>query len=90
MNFRFRRIGRRSPAAMLEKCRRLRQRMLVFEVDTLLAKSRVSSVLEQSLESRKLPQSLTVNNGPELVSKALGEGACSNGLQLRFAQPSKS
>jgi putative transposase len=36
-----------------------------------------------------LPQSVTVDNGPEFISKALDEWAYRQKLQLRFIEPAK-
>lgn len=62
---------------------------LAIEVDTSLPGGRVVSVLERLAESRGLPQSVTVDNGPEFVSKALDEWAYRKQLQLRFIEPGK-
>ena len=62
---------------------------LAIEVDTSLPGRRVVSVLEQLAERRGLPRSVTVDNGPEFVSKALDEWAYRKQLQLRFIEPGK-
>ena len=62
---------------------------LAIEVDTSLPGRRVVSVLERLAESRGLPQSVTVDNGPEFVSKVLDEWAYRQQLQLRFIEPGK-
>lgn len=62
---------------------------LVIEVDTSLPGRRVVSVLERLAESRGLPQSVTVDNGPEFVCKVLDEWAYRQQLQLRFIEPGK-
>ncbi len=62
---------------------------LAIEVDTSLPGRRVVSVLERLAESRGLPKSITIDNGPEFAGKALDEWAYSRGLQLRFIQPGK-
>ena len=62
---------------------------LAIEVDTSLPGRRVVSVLERLAESRGLPQSVTVDNGPEFVSKALDEWAYRQQLHLRFIEPGK-
>lgn len=62
---------------------------LAIEVDTSLPGKRVASVLERLAESRGLPKSVTVDNGPEFISKALDEWAYRRQLQLRFIQPGK-
>lgn len=62
---------------------------LAIEVDTSLPGRRVVSVLEQLAESRGLPRAVTVDNGPEFVSKALDEWAYRKQLQLHFIEPGK-
>jgi putative transposase len=62
---------------------------LAIEVDTSLPGRRVVSVLERLAEFRGLPQSVTVDNGPEFISKALDEWAYRQQLQLRFIAPGK-
>jgi putative transposase len=63
--------------------------MPAIEVDTSLPGRRVVSVLERLAESRGLPQSMTVDNGPEFAGKVLDEWAYSQGLQLRFIEAGK-
>ena len=46
------------------------------------------TVLERLAESRG-PQSVTVDNGPEFVSKVVDEWAYRRQLQLRFIEPGK-
>lgn len=62
---------------------------LAIEVDTSLPGSRVVSVLERLAEMRGLPRSITVDNGPEFISKALDAWAYQQGLTLRFIEPGK-
>ena len=62
---------------------------LAIEVDTSLPGRRVVSVLERLAEFRGLPQSVTVDNGPEFISKALDEWAFRQGLRVSFIQPGK-
>lgn len=62
---------------------------LAIEVDTSLPGRRVVSVLERLAEFRGLPQSVTVDNGPEFISKALDEWAYRQQFQLRFIAPGK-
>jgi transposase InsO family protein len=47
------------------------------------------SVLERLAEFRGLPQSMTVDNGPEFVSKAMDDWAYRQQLQIRFIEPGK-
>ena len=62
---------------------------LAIEVDTSLAGRRVVSVLERLAEMRGLPRSITVDNGPEFISKALDAWAYEQRLTLRFIEPGK-
>ena len=62
---------------------------LAIEVDTSLPGKRVVSVLERLAEIRGLPKSVTVDNGPEFISKVLDEWAYRKQLQLRFIEPGK-
>jgi putative transposase len=62
---------------------------LVIEVDISLPGRRVVQVLERLAESRGLPVSITVDNGPEFAGKALDEWAYSQGLKLNFIEPGK-
>ncbi len=62
---------------------------LAIEVDTSLPGRRVVSVLERLAEMRGLPISITVDNGPEFISKALDAWAYAQGLTLRFIEPGK-
>jgi putative transposase len=62
---------------------------LAIEVDTSLLGKRVVSVLDRLAQRRGLPQSVTVDNGPEFISKALDEWAYRRQLQLRFIEPGK-
>lgn len=62
---------------------------LTIEVDTSLTGRRVVTVLERLAESRGLPKSVTVDNGPEFAGKVLDEWAYRQHLQLRFIDPGK-
>ena len=62
---------------------------LAIEVDTSLPGKRVVGVLERLAEMRGLPTSVTVDNGPEFISKVLDEWAYRKQLQLRFIEPGK-
>jgi putative transposase len=62
---------------------------LAIEVDTSLPGQRVVSVLARLAESRGLPTSITVDNGPEFISKALDAWAYQQQLGLRFIDPGK-
>jgi len=60
-----------------------------IEVDTSLTGARVVRVLEKLSQTRKLPKAIVVDNGPELISKALDEWAYRNGVRLHFIEPGK-
>ena len=62
---------------------------LVIEVDTSLPGQRVVAVLERLAESRGLPRSVTVDNGPEFTSKVLDKWAYRKQLELKFIAPGK-
>lgn len=62
---------------------------LAIEVDTSLPGKRVVGVLERLAETRGLPKSVTVDNGPEFISKVLDEWAYRMQLQVRFIEPGK-
>ena len=62
---------------------------LAIEVDTSLPGLRVQAVLERLADTRGLPQSITVDNGPEFDSKVLDQWAYRTGVQLSFIRPGK-
>lgn len=61
----------------------------VLEVDHSLTGKRVARVLDRIALTRELPEVITVDNGPEFISKALDLWAFENGVKLRFIQPGK-
>lgn len=61
----------------------------VLEVDHSLTGQRVTRVLERVALTRGLPDVITVDNGPEFISKALDAWAYANGVKLHFIQPGK-
>jgi putative transposase len=61
----------------------------VLEVDHSLPGQRVTRVLERIALTRGLPEVITVDNGPEFISKALDLWAYENSVKLRFIQPGK-
>lgn len=61
----------------------------VLEVDHSLTGQRVTRVLDRIALTRELPEVITVDNGPEFISKALDLWAFENGVKLRFIQPGK-
>jgi putative transposase len=61
----------------------------VLEVDHSLPGQRVTRVLDRIALTRGLPEVITVDNGPEFISKALDLWAYENSVKLRFIQPGK-
>jgi len=61
----------------------------VLEVDHSLTGKRVTRVLERITLTCGLPEAITVDNGPEFISKALDLWAFENNVKLRFIQPGK-
>lgn len=61
----------------------------VLEADHSLTGKRVSRVLDRMALTRGLPEVITVDNGPEFISKALDLWAFENKVKLRFIQPGK-
>jgi putative transposase len=63
---------------------------LAIEVDTSLSGARVARVLDQVIDGRgATPDEITLDNGPELTSKALDQWAYDRGVRLRFIEPGK-
>ncbi len=60
-----------------------------IEVDTALSGVRVCRALDQLVSRRGAPRQITVDNGPEHTSVALGEWAENHGVDLRFSRPGK-
>ncbi len=60
-----------------------------IEVDTSIGGDRVTRVLDQVAEERGLPESITVDNGPEFAGKALDAWAYKNNVKLDFIRPGK-
>lgn len=61
----------------------------VLEADHSLTGQRVTRVLERVSLTRGLPDVITVDNGPEFISKAVDAWAYANGVKLHFIQPGK-
>jgi putative transposase len=61
----------------------------VIEVDTSIAGKRVVSVLDRLGDIRGLPETITLDNGPEFAGKALDEWAYRRGVKLNFIHPGK-
>lgn len=62
---------------------------LALEVDTSLGGSRVVAVLDRLAETRGLPRTITLDNGPEFIGQCLDEWAYRNGVKLNFIRPGK-
>ena len=62
---------------------------LAIEVDTSITGLRVQGVLDRLADTRGLPQSITVDNGPEFDSQVLDKWAYRCGVQLSFIRPGK-
>ena len=62
---------------------------LAIEVDTSLPGLRVRDVLQRLAESRGLPESITVDHGPEFESQVLDAWAYQSGVRLAFIRPGK-
>lgn len=60
-----------------------------IEVDTCISGERVCQVLDRIFESRPLPKTLMIDNGPEFSGKALDAWAFKRGVHLQFIQPGK-
>lgn len=62
---------------------------LTVEADTSLPGYRAVRVLDRLGETKGLPDSIRVDNGPEFISKALDEWAYRSGVKLDFIRPGK-
>jgi putative transposase len=62
---------------------------LALEVDTSLPGSRVVRVLERLCGQRERPAQLVLDNGPELISRALEQWAHEHTVTLHFIEPGK-
>ena len=79
-------------------CRRFRALAIVddysrecpaIEVDISLGGARVVGVPERLAETRRLPEVITVDNGPEFAGKVMDEWAYRRGIKLSFIRPGK-
>jgi putative transposase len=61
----------------------------VIEVDHSLPGQRVVRVLERLAESRGLPRTIVVDNGPEFAGRTLDRWAYERGVHLHFIDPGK-
>lgn len=62
---------------------------LAIEVDVSLPGQRVTRVLDHLAETRGLPKSITVDNGPEFTGRAMDAWAYQRGVTLAFITPGK-
>lgn len=62
---------------------------LSLEVDTSLPGSRVVRVLDRLRTERPLPAQIVLDNGPELISRALEQWAHQHDVTLHFIDPGK-
>jgi putative transposase len=62
---------------------------VAIEVDTSLTGSRVKAVLQKLADTRGLPSSITVDNGPEFAGQMLDSWAYEANVQLAFIRPGK-
>lgn len=62
---------------------------LAIEVDTSLSGLRVVRVLNRVCEDRGYPESISIDNGPEFIGKALDRWAYEHGVKLDFIDPGK-
>ena len=62
---------------------------LAIEIDTSLTGSRVKAVLQKLADTRGLPKSITVDNGPEFAGQMLDSWAYQANVQLAFIRPGK-
>jgi len=61
----------------------------LIEVDTSINGRRVAAVLDRLADVRGLPQSITVDHGPEFEGRVLDEWAYLGGVRLNFIRPGK-
>src|SRR5437762_11175112 len=62
---------------------------LAIEVDTSITGLRVQSVLERLADTRGLPKSITVDNGPEFDGQVLDKWAYRSNVHLSLIRPGK-
>jgi len=62
---------------------------LAIEVDTSITGARVKAVLERLADTRGLPESITVDHGPEFEGQVLDTWAYQANVQLSFIRPGK-
>jgi len=62
---------------------------LAIEVDTSITGRRVAHVLDRIADSRGLPESITVDHGPEFEGQVLDSWAYERNVRLSFIRPGK-
>ncbi len=62
---------------------------LAIEIDTSLPALRVIRTLQKLIETRAIPQSIRVDNGPEFISDRLQQWCDEHQIRLQFIQPGK-
>ena len=62
---------------------------MAIEVDTSINGARVKSVMERLADTRGLPQSITVDHGPEFEGQTLDAWAYEANVHLSFIRPGK-
>jgi putative transposase len=72
--------------AIVDDCSR---ECLVIEVDTSINGRRVAAVLDRLADLRGLPDSITVDHGPEFEGQVLDAWAYQNGVVLNFIRPGR-
>ena len=72
--------------AIVDDCTR---ECLAIEVDTSITGLRVQGVLERLADTRGLPKSITVDNGPEFDGQVLDKWAYRSSVHLSFIRPGK-
>jgi len=77
------------PFRMLNVLDDYNRQVLRIEADTCLPAQRVIRVLEQLEESRGLPSTIRVDNGPEFISQCLDRWCKDRKITLAFIQPGK-
>ena len=81
-------IGRRRLRCLtiVDDCTR---ECLAIEVDASITGSRVQAVLDRIADTRGLPKSITVDNGPEFDGQVLDKWSYLTGVHLSFIRPGK-
>jgi len=62
---------------------------LAIEIDTSLPALRVIRTLQKLIETRAIPQTIRVDNGPEFISDRLQQWCDDKQIRLQFIQPGK-